>query len=430
MNENVLIFDIGASSGRAMMFSDGGSSSFEMHRFKNEALQRSGHLYWDVDALFSEMKEALKKCLRIRKLPHRIGITTFGVDYVLLDREGKMIDGAISYRDKRTEGGPFPLNPKEQFMLTGVYPHSFNTSIQLYVDKDRLVSAERILFFPSYLAYLLTGNGLNEFSFASTSALMNAKEWTFAKKMLDSIGISPSMFGEISLSGKKIGHLKEEIASEIGYSSDVYLALTHDTASSFKGAEGKKGQILLSSGTWSLLGTVLEEAIITEEAYGYGFSNEMSSPKEIRFLKNIIGMYPINRLMVEFHKKNDIVEVVNMAKASHYDEIVNLGRDAFLNPKRMKKALDQELVAIGSPLPKSDADYYRLVYRSLAKSYAYYAHCLSRVTKQDYKILRIFGGGSKNAFLNELTEKETGLKVIPSGSEATSCGAYKSITEE
>ncbi len=426
--------DIGATSGRLLLSSlseEGKRSLEEVHRFKTPLVDDGeGHCHWDVDALFAEIIAGLRKCHDLGKEPYILGIDSFGVDYALLDGSGGLIGDVVSYRDSRTRGVKERfLTPSRLFELTGIQPMEFNSVYQLFLDQEsgKLSKAEGFLFFPCYLAYLLTGKKANELSIASTSGLLVPGGPAFEEEILSRLGLTPSFFYEVVEAGTTIGRLKPEIEEEVGFDLEVRTALSHDTAAAFLGSLGKEGEVLISSGTWSLIGILASRPCLSKEAFEKGFSNELSRFGEVRFLKNISGMWMANRLKAELLPEEPIAKAVERARESSYPGHFDPTAEELMNPPSMKEALDALLEKGGYPRPASPGDYFKAVYVSLAKEYARSVEELSRLASFSPRGIRIFGGGSKNLYLNELTALESRLPVFTGPSEATGLGNVLSI---
>lgn len=432
-----LAIDIGASSGRHILGHYEGNQLVieEIYRFRTIlAKDPSGTLYWDIEALKKDCLAGLKKAYDLGKIPSRIGIDTFGVDYALLDEDDRLIGQIVSYRDERTvEAKKKFLDPSSLYFYTGIQPQAFDTAYQLFCDKEsgKLEKAKSLMLLPSYLVYLLTGVKQNERSILSTAALLDSRTGDFSSPVLKALGISKDLFGKVVEPGSFVGPLRFDVAEKIRYTCDVYASLEHDTAAAFFGSEAKKGEALLSSGTWSLLGAMSDKPIITEDSYKAGFTNEGSHKGEVRFLKNIMGMWIINRLKNESPTPISVIEIVEKArKGVLYEGIFDATDENLFSPDNMKEAVLALLQKGGNKLPKDDEELYYSVYHSLALTYASAIKELESLTKETYTGLCIFGGGSKNLFLNELTEKATGLPVHVGPSEATAMGNLYAITAD
>ncbi len=426
----LLAVDIGATSARHVLghrdTKTGEMVLEEIYRFKTPLVELGGgHCYWDVHKLFEEIVIGLKKAKEIGKVPSKIGIDSFGVDYALLGENGELVDRVISYRDDRTvEAKKNFLSPEILFEKTGIYPHAFNTIYQLFDDKEtgRLQKAKEAMMLPSYLVYLLTGIKQNEISILSTSGLLDSRTNSFEPSLLQELGLDSSFFPNPVAGGTKIGGFCKEIEEEVGYNADVYCVLEHDTASAFYGSKTPQGYAYLSSGTWSLFGAMLHKPIVTKEAFQKSFSNELSRPGEVRFLSNIMGMWVVNRLLLEMPEVKNVIEAVKLSEASTYMDYFPMADQRLFNPKSMKEAVLTLLKEKDAQEIKTPGDLFRSVYLSLAYSYKEALLGLEEMTGEKFKGISIFGGGVQNRFLDNLVSEIVLRPVYLGPSEATSLG--------
>ena len=423
-----LAIDIGASSGRHIVGHKDASGEIvldEVYRFNNWVQDKDGHLIWDIDALFLEVKrgiaEALKKYPRIESL----SIDTWGVDYVLLDEDDKEIYPAYAYRDLRTEES-IPevhkiLSKEKLYEITGVQFQKFNTIYQLFHDKmtGRLEKATSFLMIPEYLMWKLTGVKKKEITEGSTMGLYDGKTFRVSEEIVEKLGFPAFVKQEAHKPGTYLGPLKEDIQKEVGGNVDVVLCATHDTASAFEALSLDEESVFVSSGTWSILGITGPNVIATQEAMDAGYSNEYG-PNYIRFLKNIMGMWIVNFLSKEIDLK--VVDMVKIAQASKYKEIFDVNDGDFYAPTSMKEAILNYFAKRNMPMPGNNADIINSVYHSLASSYNEAIKELEKVTGRAYKTIYIVGGGAKNAYLNGLVAEYTQKKVVALPIEATSIG--------
>ena len=304
MEKKVLAFDFGASGGRAMCGTfDGDKISIEeLHRFSNDPVILNGSMYWDVLRLFFEIKQGLIKAKKCGKI-ESIGIDTWGVDFGLIDEEGRLLENPVHYRDARTEGmieESFKLIDKEKFyQITGNQFMDLNTAFQLLslvkTRKELLEKADKMILMPDLFNYFLTGEKKAEYSIASTTQLLDAKKGEWSDEVIEALGIPKHIFPEIVPTGTKIGTLTDEICTELGLDKiDVMAVAGHDTQSALVSVPtSEEDFIFLSCGTWSLLGTELAEPIINEKSEHYNITNEGGYGRKISFLKNIIGLWCI-----------------------------------------------------------------------------------------------------------------------------------------
>ena len=303
-----LAFDFGASSGRMILskYQDGKIELEELHRFPNDPVRIGKNFYWDTFRLYHEMKVGLKKAAA-KKLPiQSLAIDTWGVDYGLIDKDGNLIGNPVNYRDDRTIGvleeiGKLvPLD--ELYAKTGIQFMNFNTLFQLYADKkmrpDIYEKAVRLLFMPELFGYFLTGKMYNEYTFASTGQLLDAKKRDWDYDMIERCGIKKEFFGELTKPGTVIGDLLPEVEEETGLSGVKVIAVgSHDTASAVAATPfADKNAAFLSCGTWSLLGMELDEPVLTKESFEYNYTNEGGVEGKKSFRKNINGLWIMQNL--------------------------------------------------------------------------------------------------------------------------------------
>lgn len=423
-----LAVDIGATSARHILAHYEGEELKleEIHRFKTPLVQEGeGHCHWDVNELFEQILLGMRKAKEAGMTPSSMGIDCFGVDYALLDENDKRIGLVTSYRDVRTfQAQKEFMTPESLFEATGVYPQNFDSAYQLYCDKasGKLNKAKTFMMLPSYLCYLLTGKKQNELSSLSTSALLDARTCKPCKDVFSALGIEESILAPIVVAGEGLGSLLPEIKEKVGYDCEVYATLEHDTAAAFHASGAEEGEVLLSSGTWSLLGRLLPKPITSMEAYRAGFTNELSRPGEVRFLQNIMGMWIINRLKEEL-KISSFGEITSSASNStSYPGVFDVTDGRLSNPASMKECVAALLSEKGFALPSSNGELFYSVYHSLALGYKKAIENIEKLTGEKAAGIRVFGGGVNAEILNSLTEKETGLPVKKGPSEATAIG--------
>ena len=402
----------------------------EIHRFGNEQKMMDGHLRWDFEALFNELKTGLKKAFaKYGDEIKSIGIDTWGVDYGLLDKEGRLIANPICYRDDRTKGmmdAAFQKLPKEEFFQHAANQFmEINTAFQLMSETD-LQRAERLLFMPDLFNYFLTGKCYNEFTIASTSQLLNTKTHQWDDVIFEKLNLPKHLMQEIIYPGTVIGELTAELAAEVGGNAKVVAIGSHDTASAVASIKDDGSDwAFISSGTWSLMGTPSKEPIISKEALESDFTNEGMTDGRIRFLKNITGLWLIQQLVKEWEQegyKCDYSELVKEAELSSLDSSFDVDDARFMNPEKMSEAIISYLKEENQEFPITKGDFMRCVCISLAKKYAEVKTQMERCTNKKINKIYIVGGGSKNQLLNRLTAKYTGCEVIRGEVEATAMG--------
>lgn len=420
-----LAIDIGASSGRHILgnFENGKLILDEIYRFPNSPVINGESLLWDTKALHSHILEGLKKCKELNKIPVSVGIDTWGVDYALLDSEGKTIEPVFSYRDQRTANFFDTVVPfEEMYKSTGIQFQSFNTVYQLLADKSsgKLEKAEDMLMMPEYFSYLLTAKKAREYTNASTTGLLSATVRNWDYNLIDKLNLPKKLFSDVKESGFVLGDLTQEVQEIVGFNTTVVMISSHDTASAVLAAPSDG--IYISSGTWSLLG-ILSDSIISQDALKYNYANEGQVFGKVRFLKNIMGLWVIQQVRHELNDEFSFIQLADMAKENAvYDWNLDLNKQVFLSPKSMIEAIKEECKQSNQPIPQNVGEIAHLVFNSLAICYKNAIEDLEKITGKKFESISIIGGGSNNHYLNTLTAKHTGKDVFAGPSEATAAG--------
>ena len=449
MQQYYLAIDIGASSGRHILGSveNGKIVLEEVFRFDNKQVHKNGHDCWDMDNLWNGILGGLKACKELGKIPKTVGIDTWGVDYVLLDENDKPVGDAVAYRDSRTAGMDAVVEqaiPAELlYEKTGIQKQLFNTIYQLAALKnehpEQLEKAKSLLMIPDYFNFLLTGVKKQEYTNATTSNLVNAKEKKWDREIIERLGLPQGLFGELAMPGTVVGEFTEAIREEVGYSATVILPATHDTGSAFLAVPAKDDNAAyLSSGTWSLLGVENAEPITTEESRLENFTNEGGAWYRFRYLKNIMGLWMIQSIRRELNgtayvagrtskyadgKQWSFPDLIEAAKgAAGFISVVDANDDSFLAPESMIDAIKAYCEKTGQAVPETVGEIMQCVYRSLAKLYREAVQGLSAITGRTYTSLNIVGGGCQDMYLNQLTANATGLTVYAGPVEGTAIG--------
>ena len=433
MEKYYLAVDIGASSGRHMLASmkDGKMQLEEVYRFPNGMDDRNGTLCWDVDRLFSEIKNGLKKCREIGKIPATMGIDTWGVDFVLLDKDDRILGDTVGYRDSRTEGMDakvYDIIPQDElYARTGIQKQIFNTVYQLMAVKqshpEYLEQAESILMIPDYFNFRLTGVKKNEYTEATTGQLISPQTNDWDYELLDMLGYNKKMFRPVSMPGTVVGDLTEEVQKEVGFNCTVVLPATHDTGSAVLAVPTNDDDaVYISSGTWSLMGIERKEADCSMESMQANFTNEGGYDHRFRYLKNIMGLWMIQSVKKEFAEDLSFAQICEMASKETIPSIVDCNDDCFLAPKSMIKAVQEFCRRTGQQVPETVGEISSVIYNSLAKCYGDTVEEIEAITGKKYSTIYVVGGGSNAGYLNELTAKYTGRTVSAGPSEATAIG--------
>lgn len=424
-----LAVDLGASSGRHIVGyeKDGEIVLDEVYRFPNGMKEQGGHLVWDTDEIFSHVKNGIKCALKKYKTIESMSIDTWGVDYMLLNGDTP-IKPCYAYRDDRTIKSSEEVHKivpfEELYARTGIQYQAFNTVYQLYDDKmnGRLENATDFLMIPEYLEYLLTGVKVKEYTDASTGALLNLKTREFDLELTEKLGLPSKLFKKLSAPGTVVGEFKPEIARELGGNIKVVACASHDTASAYEAVDCPLGSVVLSSGTWSLIGVKIPEADSSAKSMQSNFSNEGGNGY-YRYLKNIMGMWLVNNAKKEQGLSFD--EIFAKVAKSNYTEIFDVNDQSLVAPENMSKAITELLKNSGKPEPKNAGDLFNSVFHSLAFSYGEAVKNIEANLGMTVDAIYVIGGGAKNNYLNALTEKYTNKKVVAMPIEATALGNIK-----
>ena len=378
-------------------------------------------LVWNIPRILNEIKEGIKKAFEIFPKIESISIDTWGVDYVLMNGD-KEITPYYAYRNERCQKSVQKVHKiigfNDIYRKTGIQFAAFNTLYQLYDDKQkrRLDNATDYLMLPSYFSYKLTGIKTHEYTNESTGALLNVETSDYDYELLDKLELPRRLFNKMQKPGSVVGDLLPEVQKEVGGNSKVILCASHDTASAFESVNVDDESIILSSGTWSLLGIKTKTPIVSEESLNSNYTNE-GGVGYIRFLKNIMGMYLANRVREETGLHFRYIDSVIFD--SKYNETFDVNDPSLSAPKNMKQAI---LNLLKDNPPKNDIDLFASIYRSQAICYKKAIDELEKITGKTFSKIYIIGGGAKNIYLNNMVKEYTGLKVIPMPIEATALG--------
>lgn len=433
-----LAIDLGATSGRTILATFDGKKvdMNEISRYNYPMMPLGDHQYWNLPLIYEHILDSMKKCKEL--LPDgvslkSIGIDSWGCDVAYFYKDGSIAGLPYCYRDPHTVGAVEKfcerVDKKDIYLKTGIQFMDFNTLFQLDTirrnNPEVLDSADKILFIPDALSYMLTGKAVTERTVASTSQILNPNTKELDDALLDEVGLSRSKFGPIVEPGTEIGTLLPRLAELTGLGEVPVVAVAgHDTASAVAGVPTPdRDYAYLSCGTWSLLGIENEGPIITPLSMEYNFTNERGVDDTIRVLKNICGLWLFERCRAEFKDApKDISELAALYLKSDCESIINPDDPSFANPESMTKAITAYCEKTGQRKPETPADYIRIVYRSLAKRYGEITRWLREISPVQIKRLHVIGGGSRNQYLMQLTADELGIPVVAGPAECTALG--------
>ncbi|MCH5319398.1 MAG: rhamnulokinase [Paramuribaculum sp.] len=445
MSRIYLAADFGGGSGRVIAGHIGDDASGktlvmeEIHRFPNRVVRIGDYLYWDFPALFAELKEGLAKAAaKFGYSIASIGIDTWGVDFGLIDKLGNLVGNPICYRDTHTQGLVEEFSsendPSAHYAEAGIQMLPINTMFRLIsmvkTDDPKLRIADKLLFMPDLFSYYLTGKAQNEYTIASTSELLDARTRQWNTPLIEKIGVDASLFGRIVMPGESRGAVTAEISRETGLCDDVKVIAvgSHDTASAvFAAAESYDDgrSAFLSSGTWSLLGVLTDDPVLTEEARLADYTNEGAVGGKIRLLTNITGLWILQRLAAQWKSRGENVgwsELIDEAEGARDTSIIDVDDPLFQNPDNMEGNILAYCEKNGLQAPGNRGEFVRCVCNSLAVRYKKAIEDLNTLLPEPIRRLKIFGGGASNRLLNRLTAEATGLEVTTGAREATAIG--------
>ena len=435
---NFLAFDLGASSGRAMLgtISDGKLKLTEIHRFENRMVEIDNHFYWNIFSIFDELKTGLKKCIRDFGIqPDSIAIDTWGVDFAFIDKDGMIASLPFAYRDHRTDTAMEDfykiISKEELYLMTGIQLMQFNSLFQLFVNHEskssQYLSGRDLLFMPDALSYLFCGVKKNEFSIASTSQLLVPGKLAWEEKLFKAMGVDPTIMQEIVLPGTLLGMMKPEVQKETGSSAIPVIAVaSHDTASAIASVPASgKNWAYISSGTWSLMGIESDKPLISKEILELNFTNEGGVEGTTRFLKNIMGMWLLQECRRVWSDEvnyswSEMVELSMLAQP--FKCLIDPDDPSFLNPADMPEAIANYCLSTGQVPPSTHGGFIRCIFESLAMKYRLTLDSIRSVISWPIEKVHIIGGGANNELLCQYSANALGLPVVAGPTEATAIG--------
>ena len=439
----MLAIDLGASSGRGIIGGfDGKKFTLEEnHRFPNEPVSINGDFCWDIMRIFHEIKKAILKCslsddISVKNIKS-IGIDTWGVDYGFLDKRGALLANPYHYRDTRTDDIQEyvfkTVSYSDIYDVTGIQSMNFNSIYQLAADlRDRpwiVECAERMMFIPDMLGYFLTGEMRNEYTIASTGAILDAKTGKIAYDLLDRLGIPSRLFGEITQPGTIVGPLLPELKEELGgISANLVNIASHDTASAVISVPAKgEDFIYISSGTWSLMGVESKTPMINEASKKYSFTNEGGADGTIRFLKNIMGLWLEQESKRQWEREGIAISFDELTKLAldekAFASLIDPDDASFSPPGNMPRRIAAYCKESGqSVVPETIGQTVRCIFESLALKYRVTIEKIEEITGKKYTSINIVGGGTKEAILCQWTANACGIPVYAGPVEATAIG--------
>ena len=434
----MLAIDLGASSGRGIVGSfDGNKLTLrENHRFSNDPVFVNGRFTWDILRIFFEIKNSITKTVIDGDDVTSIGIDTWGVDYGLLDKSGRLIANPTHYRDTRTVNvtdyvSKF-VSAEDIYNVTGIQAIDFNTLNQLAVEvrdnPEIFKYADKMLFIPDLLNYFLTGKMCTEYTIASTGMILDAAKRDFAFELTDKLNIPRSIFNPIVQPGTDLGTLLPQINDEVGKNNiHVRTVASHDTASAVIAVPAKTDDfIYISSGTWSLMGVELNQPLINDGSRAANLTNEGGANGTIRFLKNIMGLWIIQESRRQWKREGKDYSFAQMEawakEATPFRSLINPDDASFNTPGNMPEKIREFCRKTGQPVPESVGEVVRCIYESLSLKYRYTVESICQLRNKPATMINVVGGGTKDKFLSQMTADACGIPVCAGPEEATAIG--------
>lgn len=430
-----LAVDLGATSGRTLLAAFDGSriTMREISRFRNPMIPVFDNLHWNLPGLYHEIILALRKVAQEGIELQSIGIDTWGCDFAFFGKDGRLLGLPYCYRDSHTEGAQEKffrkMSATELYGRTGIQFMDFNSVFQLDTMKRdgdaALESADKILFMPDALAYMLTGEAVCEYTVASTSQMLDPATGNLDKEILKAIGIPREKFGRMVHPGHTVGKLLPKVREFTGLPAVNVIAVAgHDTGSAVAAVPSPDERYAyLSCGTWSLLGIESPEAIINQESFRYNFTNEGGLEGTTRFLKNICGLWIFEQCRKEFKDApEDVSDLVSLSGTVDIESLIDPDAHCFSNPPSMCGAIDEYCRKTDQQIPDTPAEYCRIIFRSLALKYRQIVEILRGFAPFKISRLHVIGGGSLNSYLMQCTADSLDMPVICGPVEGTALG--------
>jgi len=440
--KKALAIDMGATSIRGIIgyIEDGKIKLEEVMRFSHEIKSSNGRLRWDFDELLKKIVETIKEN------GHEIssvGIDTWGVDFGLVDKEGKLVEPPVCYRDPKHQEGYEEalksLSEKEIFAETGTQIMSINTLFQLLAFKkfnpDGYEKADKLLMMPDLIQYLLTGNMTGEETILSTTQILNLKTGDYSDKLLETYGLDKNKLPKITKAGSITGNVKTGLVDELkDLDVDVVSVCGHDTASAvlLTKVMTDADTMFLSCGTWSLFGIRVESPDLSEKAYEKGLTNELGFDSTPLLFKNLTGLYLLEKYKSAFEKKlgrklefDEITAYVeeSLKKEEVINNLIDMEDPRFGSEEAdAKEVIDEFLKEKGLALPENEMDYFRVIYESMVKKYLEVKTALEEISGKKYKKVHMIGGGAKSSLLCKLIAKRLDVSITAGPYEASALG--------
>ncbi|MDX6151624.1 rhamnulokinase family protein [Marinococcus sp. PL1-022] len=433
---SVLAFDLGAGSGRAVLgwIEAGRLETMDVHRFKNEPVRVNGRFHWDIYRIFHELKEGIRAAYEERQDIESIAIDSWAVDFGCVGQDGELLRHPYHYRDAHTDGVMEQvterIGKKFIFERTGIQFLPFNTIYQLEAmvkaDSPALKETRTLLMIPDLLRYFLTGEMKSEFTNATTTQLFNPRTMDWDEDLLKAIGVPREWMAEVVMPGTRVGELREDLQQELQVPAiPVYTSAEHDTGAAVAGVPAASSSFAyLSCGTWSLMGTEIEEPNTTPEAFEWNFTNEGGVERTFRLLKNIMGLWIFEECRRAWRGDDASHEALlaQMEEAPAFQSYIDPDDLQFLHPADMPAQIQEYCRESGQKVPETKGEIVRCIMESLAMKYRHVLERTEQLSGQSFSGLYMVGGGIKNTYLSQFTANALGRNVWAGPKEASALG--------
>jgi len=405
---SAIAVDMGAGSIRVMLATlvKDRISLKEIHRIDNEIRVENGRDTWDMDQIAREILRGISRAVDAAPTPPlSVGVDSWGVDFVLLDGNGELVETPVAYRDKRTMGMQEQwrklMPDQDTFARTGINFYIFNTLYQLLSMKGgwTLQQTAKILFVPSYINFLLSGEAVNELSIASTSQMLGVDGTRWDMQILEKLELKEEKLGGVIPSGTKLGPVVHQDIGDKGL--ECVAVCGHDTACVVAAIPVENPNFaFISAGTWCIVGIESTQPLLSKEAYQLGITNERGYGSTYRPLKNIVGLWLLQGLRRHLSSEITYAQMEAMIqREADVSQVIDPDDPAFYNPEDMKDAFDSYFKKTAQPLPEHFSDYIRCAYDSLCFSFRYHIEKLEKLSHKPIEVLHIVGGGSQSDYL-------------------------------
>lgn len=430
-NYSCIAVDMGAGSIRVMLgtFDRDRLDLEEIHRFDNEILHQEGRDTWDMEKIVRGIRKGISMAVSASgRPPLSIGVDAWGVDYVLLDAHGELVDTPVAYRDKRTDGMQEKwrslMSDAETFQRTGINFYVFNTLFQLLSIKGSkpMERCSKILFVPCYLNYLLSGKAMNELTIASTSQMLGIGGNAWDPEILDRLGLEDSKLGEVIGPGTRLG--KVALPETGNLEMETVAVCGHDTACVVAAIPVENPNFaFISAGTWCIVGVESQQPMNSDRALSLGITNERGYGNGYRSLKNIVGLWLLQGLKKQLstHVSFALMEEM-VSEEVDISQVIDPEDPVFYHPANMKEAFDAFFEKTGQPRPRRFSDYLRCAYDSLCFSFRFHVELLEELKQGAIEVLHLVGGGSQSDYLCQRVASLCKREVISGPVEGASMG--------